>query len=229
MADSTCASLLKVRALLALAVRTGAARLWWPRLFVGGPAMAGSSAESGSEPTLVGQLEEQLDALARTKQELRSVRTGMASLEHELYTMSAANEELRRQLRRKDEEAQRQLRRYEALQAQAHALRTRVDGARVEAAGMREQLSAGDEERRRWRDRCLVQQQRLEVTSRANAALLHALRAAASRLLAPQRSGAGGGAGGGAGETAGGAEAWRLQLHDELTALLRSELLAQAC
>ena len=176
--------------------------------------MAGSSAESGGEPTLVGQLEEQLDALARTKQELRSVRTGMASLEHELYTMSAANEE-----------PQRQLRRYEALQAQAHALRTRVDGARVEAAGMREQLSAGDEERRRWRDRCLVQQQRLEVTSRANAALLHALRAAASRLLAPQRSGAGGGAG----ETAGGGEAWRLQLHGELTALLRSELLAQAC
>jgi len=200
-----------------------------PRLFVGGPAMAGSSAESGGEPTLVGQLEEQLDALARTKQELRSVRTGMASLEHELYTMSAANEELRRQLRRKDEEAQRQLRRYEALQAQAHALRSRVDGARVEAAGMREQLSAGDAERRRWRDRCLVQQQRLEVTSRANAALLHALRAAASRLLAPQRSGAGGGAGGGAGETAGGGEAWRLQLHGELTALLRSGLLAQAC
>jgi chromosome segregation ATPase len=194
--------------------------------------MATSSAESGGEAALVGQLEEQLDALARTKQELRSVRTGMAALEHELYTMSAANEELRRQLRRKDEEAQRQLRRYESLQAQAHALRTRVEGARAEAAGMREQLSAGDAERRRWRDRCLVQQQRLEVTSRANAALLHALRAAASRLLAPQRSGAGGGAagtGGGEGETAAGAEAWRLQLHGELAALLRSELLAQAC
>ena len=38
-----------------------------------------------------------------------------------------------------------------------------------------------------------------------------------------------GGMGGGAGATAGGAEAWRLQLHGELTALLRSELLAQAC
>ena len=194
--------------------------------------MATSSAESGGEAALVGQLEEQLDALARTKQELRSVRTGMAALEHELYTMSAANEELRRQLRRKDEEAQRQLRRYESLQAQAHALRTRVEGARAEAAGMREQLSAGDAERRRWRDRCLVQQQRLEVTSRANAALLHALRAAASRLLAPQRSGAAGGVagtGGGEGETAAGAEAWRLQLQGELAALLRSELLAQAC
>ena len=153
--------------------------------------MAGSSTQPGVETTLVGQLEEQLDALGRTKQELRSVRTDMVALEHELYRMSAANEELQRQLRRKDEEAQRQLRRSESLQSQALALRTRVEGARVEAAGMRQQLTAGDEERRRWRDRCLVQQQRLEVTSRASAALLHALRAAASRLLAPHGSGAG--------------------------------------
>ena len=58
--------------------------------------MAGSSTEPGVETTLVGQLEEQLDALGRTKQELRSVRTDMVALEHELYRMSAANEELQR-------------------------------------------------------------------------------------------------------------------------------------
>jgi len=37
-----------------------------------------------------------------------------------------------------------------------------------------------------------------------------------------------GGMGGGAGATAGGAEAWRLQLHGELAALQRSERLAHA-
>ena len=200
--------------------------------------MAGSSTEPGPETTLVGQLEEQLDALGRTKQELRSLRTDMGALEHELYRMSAANEELQRQLRRKDEEAQRQLRRSESLQSQTQALRARAEGARVEAAGMREHLTAGDEERRRWRDRCLVQQQRLEVTSRANAALLHALRAAASRLLTPNDRGAGCGerweAGRGAAEAhgeaagTGGAEAWRLQLHGQLAAVMRSDLLAQA-
>ena len=109
--------------------------------------MAGSSTEPSLETTLVGQLEEQLDALGRTKQELRSLRTDMVALEHELYRMSAANEELQRQLRRKDEEAQRQLRRSESLQSQL------VAGAGAagqgEAAGIREQhLTAGDDERR---------------------------------------------------------------------------------
>ena len=122
------------------------------------------------------QLEEQLDELGHTKDEMRQVHTEMAGLEDYLWRVCTTNQELELDLQRKTQDEQRQLRRAESLQVRVQALEESMEAHKQENANLSGHIALETQERQKWQERSFVQQQQLEILSRAHELLRSALR-----------------------------------------------------